>query len=66
MRTVLSGSVTPSGRNRAADVFQQGPNRLFATGSMSAARFLPLGVTLPDNTVLMVGGGPSNAEVWQF
>lgn len=54
------------GTTATADVFQQGPNRLFATGSMSAARFLPLGLTLPDNTVLMVGGGPSNTEVWQF
>lgn len=54
------------GTTATADVFQQGPNRLFATGSMSAARFLPIGVRLPDNTVMMVGGGPSNAEVWQF
>lgn len=48
-----------------ADVFAQSPNTIAATGSMAAPRLFPTTVNLPDGTVMIVGGGPSNCEIYQ-
>lgn len=50
---------------RTADVFAQGPAAIAPTGSMAAPRLLPLAVPLPDETVLLVGGGPLESEIYQ-
>ena len=48
-----------------ADVFSQGPNSIAPTGSMSGARLFPQAVNLTDGTVMVVGGGPLEAEIYQ-
>jgi len=48
-----------------ADVFSQGPNAIAPTGSMAAPRLFPTSVNLPDGTIMVVGGGPSNCEIYQ-
>jgi hypothetical protein len=48
----------------SADKFAQGPNRITATGSMSATRLFPVAANLPDGTVMIVGGG-GPAEIYQ-
>ena len=48
-----------------ADRFTQSPNLLAPVGSMSAPRLFPTTVNLPDGTVMVVGGGPLNAEIYQ-
>ena len=48
-----------------ADIFSQSPNALTATGSMAAPRLFPVTTNLPDGTVMVVGGGPLQAEVFQ-
>jgi hypothetical protein len=48
-----------------ADVFTQGPNAIAATGSMAAPRLFPTTVNLPDGTLMVVGGGPANCEIFQ-
>jgi hypothetical protein len=49
-----------------ADRFSSNPsNAIVPTGSMSGARFLPVLANLPDATVMVVGGGPLNAEIYQ-
>lgn len=48
-----------------ADVFAQNPNTIAPTGSMAASRLFPTMVNLPDGTVMVVGGGPTNAEIYQ-
>ncbi len=48
-----------------ADVFAQSPNSITPTGSMQEARQFPTTVNLPDGTVMVVGGGPSVAEIYQ-
>ncbi|HEX5052901.1 MAG TPA: kelch repeat-containing protein [Planctomycetota bacterium] len=53
------------GATATADRFAQGPNSLVPTGSMAAPRLFPNAVNLPDGTVLVVGGGPAIAEVYQ-
>jgi hypothetical protein len=32
---------------------------------MAAPRLFPTAVNLPDNTILVVGGGPANVEIYQ-
>ncbi|MBL8765804.1 MAG: hypothetical protein JNL94_00465 [Planctomycetes bacterium] len=54
-------NLTPSS---AADLYAA-PATIAATGSMAAARILPLLSKLNDGTVLVVGGGPADAEVYQ-
>jgi hypothetical protein len=49
----------------SADVFTQGPNTVTPTGSMATPRMFPTIANLPDGTVIVVGGGPANAEIWQ-
>ena len=48
-----------------ADIFTQGPNLITATGSLSAPRLFPIATPLSDGTVMVVGGGPLNAEIYQ-
>jgi len=48
-----------------ADRFTQGPNLLTPVGSMAAPRLFPTTVNLPDGTIMVVGGGPTNAEIYQ-
>jgi len=48
-----------------ADRFAQGPNSLTPTGSMAAPRLFPTTVNLPDGTIMVVGGGPTDAEIYQ-
>jgi len=50
---------------QTADRFAQGPNAITATGSMAAPRLFPVTVNLPDGTVMVVGGGPAAAEIYQ-
>lgn len=40
-------------------------NSLSATGSMSGARLLPVLSHVNDGTVLVIGGGPTSAEIYQ-
>lgn len=49
----------------SADVFAQGPNRLTPTGDMAAPRLFPSTATLPDGTVMVLGGGPAQVEIYQ-
>jgi hypothetical protein len=48
-----------------ADRFAQSPNTIAPIGSMAAPRLFPTTVNLPDGTVMVVGGGPANAEIYQ-
>lgn len=48
-----------------ADRFTQSPNTIAPVGSMAAPRLFPTTVNLPDGTVMVVGGGPTNAEIFQ-
>jgi hypothetical protein len=48
-----------------ADRFTQSPNALAPVGSMAAARLFPTTVNLPDGTIMVVGGGPLDAEIFQ-
>jgi hypothetical protein len=48
-----------------ADRFTQNPNLLTPVGSMAAPRLFPTTVNLPDGTIMVVGGGPTNAEIYQ-
>ncbi|MBL9078653.1 MAG: hypothetical protein JNL08_14180 [Planctomycetes bacterium] len=48
------------------DRFAQGPNSIAPTGSMAAPRLFPVAVNLPDATVLVVGGGPTATEIYQY
>jgi len=49
----------------SADRLSQSPNAIAPTGAMSAARLFPTTVNLPDGTVMVVGGGPTGAEIYQ-
>jgi hypothetical protein len=49
----------------SADVFSQGPNAIVPTGPMAAPRQFPVTANLPDGTILVVGGGPVQAEIYQ-
>jgi hypothetical protein len=48
-----------------ADRFAQSPNTLAPVGAMAAPRVFPVAVNLPDGTVMVVGGGPVEAELYQ-
>lgn len=48
-----------------ADRFSQSPNAMVPTGSMAAPRLFPTTVNLPDGTIMVVGGGPTGAEIYQ-
>lgn len=53
------------GATDSTDVFAQSPNGLTPAGAMAAPRLFPITVTLPDGTVMVVGGGPTGAEIFQ-
>jgi hypothetical protein len=40
-------------------------NTITPTGAMAAPRFLPVMATLPDSTIIAVGGGAVGAEIYQ-
>ncbi len=48
-----------------AERFAQNPNTLTPVAPMAAARLFPVAVDLPDGTVMIVGGGPAGAEIFQ-
>jgi hypothetical protein len=50
----------------SADRFAQGPNVITPTGSMAAPRLFPVAAPLPDGTVMVVGGGPAQTEIYQY
>jgi len=50
---------------QTADRYSTTTNGFSATGAPRAARVGALAVPLPDGTVLIVGGGPTDAEVYQ-
>ena len=49
----------------SADRYSAGTGTLSPTGAMAAPRIFPLLVPQADGTVLVVGGGPTTAEVYQ-
>jgi hypothetical protein len=49
----------------SADTFAQGPNTIAPTGKLASPRFLPQTANLPDGTVLIVGGGATQPEIYQ-
>lgn len=63
-RATLSAAGVDLGAASSADRFSVGAGAS-ATGSMAAARIQPLLAPLADGTVLVVGGGPLEAEVYQ-
>jgi len=48
-----------------ADTFAQSPNLITPTGSMAAPRLFPVTAQLPDGTIMVVGGGPAQTEIYQ-
>jgi hypothetical protein len=50
----------------SADRLSQSPNSITPTGSMAAPRLFPTTVNLPDGTIMVVGGGPTDAEIYQY
>lgn len=64
-RLILSASQVDVGTSASADRYQLGVG-VSPTGSMGAARLFPLLVPLGDSTVLVVGGGATDAEVYQL
>jgi hypothetical protein len=48
-----------------ADVLLSGQNAIARTGPMAAPRILGTTVSLPDGTIMVVGGGPVGAEIYQ-
>jgi hypothetical protein len=63
-RATLSAGAIDFGASASADLYQVGAG-VTPTGTMAAARTQPLAANLPDGTVLVVGGGPADAEVYQ-
>jgi len=53
------------GATETADLFSQSPNTIVPTGSMAAPRLFPITANLPDGTVMVLGGGPLEAEIYQ-
>ncbi|MBL8730510.1 MAG: hypothetical protein JNM25_18980 [Planctomycetes bacterium] len=49
-----------------ADRFTFNPNALAPTGSMAAPRLFPTALPLPDRTIMVVGGGPLDVEIYQY
>lgn len=60
-----STSTFVANATETADIFSTGPNAIAPTGSMQAPRLFPTTVNLPDGTVMVVGGGPTDAEIYQ-
>lgn len=49
----------------SADLLLPSENALAPTGPMAAPRLFPTTVNLPDGSVMVVGGGPAGAEIYQ-
>lgn len=52
------------GATASADVMS-GSKQLAPTSPMAAPRLFPVAVNIPDGTILVVGGGPTGAEIYQ-
>jgi hypothetical protein len=63
-RVILSSAQIDIGLSQGADRYTLGQG-VTATGSLTAARLFPLALGLDDGTVLVAGGGPLTAEVYQ-
>lgn len=61
----LSGTNIGLTTSTSADRFTQGPNALAPTGALATPRVMPLIQPLNDGTVLVAGGGPLTAEIYQ-
>ncbi|HEB53618.1 MAG TPA: hypothetical protein ENI87_10240, partial [bacterium] len=61
----LNNNTLAFGATASTDVFTPSPNTITPTGDMAAPRMLPLAANLPDGTVLVLGGGPATAEIYQ-
>lgn len=63
----VTNQVFTTGTTASADVFTTSGSggTIAPTGSMAAARFLPVSANLPDGTVMVLGGGPLGAEIYQ-
>jgi len=48
-----------------ADIFTQAPNSIAPTGSMALPRLFPIATNLTDGTIMVVGGGPLESEIYQ-
>lgn len=60
-----ANSVLVANATATADRFAQTPLGFTPTGAMAAPRLFPTTVNLPDGTVMVVGGGPTDAEIYQ-
>ena len=60
----LAGGVPSFGLSATADRYASN-NTITVTGSMAAPRALPVMTALNDGTILVAGGGPTGAEVYQ-
>ena len=63
-RATISGTTLDFGSSASADVYTVGQG-VAPTGSMASERVQPLLAELADDTVLIVGGGPLEAEIYQ-
>lgn len=60
-----ANSVLVTNATATADRFAQTPLGFTPTGAMAAPRLFPTTVNLPDGTIMVVGGGPTDAEIYQ-
>lgn len=60
-----ANSVLVANATATADRFAQTPLGFTPTGAMAAPRLFPTTVNLPDGTIMVVGGGPTDAEIYQ-
>ena len=61
----LAGQGLTADATASADVFTTGPNAITPTGAMAAPRLFPLAVDIGGGSILIVGGGPATAEIYQ-
>ncbi|HET6204632.1 MAG TPA: kelch repeat-containing protein [Planctomycetota bacterium] len=61
----IPGGIFSATAASSADRFSTATNAFAPTGSMAAARLFPLAAPLPDGTVMVIGGGPFAAEIYQ-
>jgi len=52
------------GLTASSDLYTEGSGSV-ATGSMANPRLLPVMVNLPDGSMMVLGGGPLEAEIYQ-
>jgi hypothetical protein len=61
----VAGGVFVASAAASADRFSTATNAFSSTGPMAAPRLFPVAVPLPDGTVMVIGGGPLVAEIYQ-